>query len=87
MLSGPAQQAMIGWEAHGSRIIAASFRTEKKKIKINVIQCYAPTNDNDEEAKDWFYGRMQNVLAKYPEKDLSILMGDLNAKIGQDNFR
>lgn len=78
---------MVRWEANGSRITVASFRTMEKTIKMNVIQCYMPTNDKGEEAKDWFYSRWQNVMAKYPEKDVKILMGDLNAKIGQDNTR
>ena len=47
MLPGPAQRALIGWEAHGPRIIIASFRTTKKRVNIDVIQCYAPTNDAD----------------------------------------
>ena len=48
ILSPSTQRALIGWEAHGSRIITASFRTSKKKIRMNVIQCYAPTNDSEE---------------------------------------
>ena len=42
ILSGPAPRALIGWEAHGPRIIIASFRTTKKSVNIDVIQCYMP---------------------------------------------
>jgi len=58
MLSRVTQRTLIGWEAHGARIITASFRTQKKEIKMKVIQGYAPTNDSDEETKDQFYSRL-----------------------------
>ncbi|CAI2725223.1 unnamed protein product [Schistosoma spindalis] len=85
MLSKQAQNALIGWESHGPRIIKASFKTKKTGITMNVIQCYAPTNDDNEDAKDQFYDRLQSIVEKCPTKDLTILMGDLNAKVGIDN--
>nr|KAG5705195.1 hypothetical protein BaRGS_011221 [Batillaria attramentaria] len=39
----------------------------------------------DEEEKENFYEQLQAVLDKAPKRDLKILMGDLNAKVGTDN--
>ena len=52
---------------------------------MNVIRRYAPTNDYDEDVKDQFYDRLQSIVEKCPTKDLTILIGDLNAKVGMDN--
>ena len=54
MLSKEAQQALIGWEARGPRLITAAFKTKQKKIKMNVIMAYAPTNNSSDEAKTEF---------------------------------
>ncbi|VDP08607.1 unnamed protein product [Schistosoma margrebowiei] len=85
MLSKQAQNALIGWESHGPRIIKASFKTKKEGIKMNIIQCYEPTNDPDEDPKDQVYNRLQSIIEKCPTKDPTILMGDFNAKVGTDN--
>ncbi|VDO92538.1 unnamed protein product [Schistosoma margrebowiei] len=84
MLSKVVQNALVGWESHGFKIIKASLKT-KEKITMNIIQCYAPTNDSNDDIKDQFYEPLQLVIEKCPRKDLTILMGDLNAKVGTDN--
>ncbi|VDP41839.1 unnamed protein product [Schistosoma margrebowiei] len=83
MLSKEARKALKGWESDGSGIIKASFKIKKKGITLNTIQCYPPTNDNNED--DQSYERLQSIIAKCSIKDLTILMGDLNAKVGMDN--
>ncbi|VDO74980.1 unnamed protein product [Schistosoma margrebowiei] len=82
MLSKVARNALVGRESHGSRIIKASFETKKEVILKNIIQCYAPTNDSDDDIKDQFHERLQSIIEKCPRKDLTILMRDLNAKVG-----
>ncbi|VDO93245.1 unnamed protein product [Schistosoma margrebowiei] len=85
MLSKVARNVLVGWESHGSRIIKASFKTNKEGITKNIIQCYAPTNDSNDDIKDQFYERLQSIIEKCPRKDVTILMGDLNTKVGIDN--
>lgn len=53
---------------------------------MDMIQCYAPTNDSEDEVKDQFYHRLQSVIDNFPERGVTILIGDFNAKIGSDNI-
>ena len=85
MLGKQAQKALIAWEALGPRLIQATFKTTNAKIKLNVIQCYAPTIDKEEQTKEEFYNLLQKTIDKIKGRGITILMGDLNAKIGEDN--
>ena len=66
-----------------SRLINA--RLKGKQNNLTLIQCYAPTNDNEDDLKDNFYLRLQAEIGQVPMQDLIITMGDLNAKVGADN--
>jgi len=84
MLGKEAQKALIGWEARGPRLITA-FTTKKKKLKINIMLGYVPTNDSIEETKVQFCEKLQSALNTFGDRAINILMGDFNAKIGAVN--
>ncbi|VDP83712.1 unnamed protein product [Schistosoma mattheei] len=86
MLSKEVLKALIRWEFHGLRIIKASSKTKREEITLNVIQRYVATNDGNRNDKIQSHERLQSIIAKCSGKDLTILMGDLNAKVGMDNI-
>ncbi|EDO30030.1 predicted protein, partial [Nematostella vectensis] len=52
---------------------------------LTIIQCYAPTNEADDEAKDDWYKHLTQVISRVPRHDMLLVIGDLNAKVGTDN--
>ena len=84
MMAKDTRKALLEWEAVSSRIITARFKSAARNI--TVINAYAPTNQADPEDKEMFYEKLQAVVNKTPNRDIRILLGDLNAKIGSDNI-
>ena len=85
MISKEAQRTVIGWEPVSARIITAKFKTSHKRITLNITQWYAPTNDADEELKEEVYQMLEKTTRKSSEKDITILLGDMNATVGNEN--
>ena len=48
MLLHEACNALISWEALGPRIMYASLKNRIEKIQLNIIQCYVPTNEEED---------------------------------------
>ena len=49
-----------------------------------LISCYAPTLGSSEQEKDNFYNQLRNVISGIRYKDKIFLMGDFNARVGND---
>ena len=50
-----------------------------------MVQAYVPTNDAMDEEKDEFYNQLQNTVSSCNRNDMIEVMGDLNAKVGNNN--
>ena len=47
-----------------------------------MIHVYAPTNDADEQTKEDFYGKLQEVAEQVHNRNMLIITGDVNVKVG-----
>ena len=68
-----------------SRII--SIRIKAKPINITIIQVYAPITSHSDEETEMFYETLEETIARTWKKDITIIIGDWNAKIGEDAYK
>ena len=80
ILGKEAQRALIGWQPVNHCIITTKFNN--RLAKVTIIQAYAPTEASEDEEKEEFYSKLQDVINKSPTYDIKILMGDFNAQLG-----
>lgn len=83
LLSSRARMALLGYKPVNSRMIVARFSGQP--FNVSVIQVYAPTADKTEEEIEQFYENLDDIMKQLPKKDIKVIMGDWNAKIGKDN--
>ena len=54
-------------------------------FSITIVQAYAPTSDYDDPTEiEEFYDQLQNVIDQTPKKDILVVQGGWNAKVGKD---
>ncbi|KAM7430258.1 hypothetical protein ABFA07_019000 [Porites harrisoni] len=64
-----------------SRLI--TIRLRSSPFNITIIQ----DPDYDDDAVEDFYDHLQEILDQSPKKDILVVLGDWNAKVGEDAFK
>ena len=73
---------VMGCRPVSSRII--TIRLRATPFNITIIQIYAPTSGHDDREVEDFYDQLQDIVDQTPGKDIVVVQGDWNAKIGED---
>ena len=73
------QNAVLGCNLKNDRIISCLF---PRQTIFTVIQVYAPTTNAEESEVERFYEDLQDFLQLTSKKDVLVIIGDWNAKVG-----
>ena len=80
MVNKRVQNAVLECNLKNDTMVSVCF--QGKPFNITVIQAYAPTNSNAEEAEvERFYEDLQDLLELTPKKDVLFIIRDWNAKV------
>ena len=74
------RNAVLGCNLKNDRMISDHF--QGKPFNIMVIQAYAPTSNAEEAEVEQFFEDLQDLLELTPKKDVLLITGDWNAKVG-----
>ena len=78
------QNTVLGCNLKNDRMISVHF--QGKPFNITVIQVYAPTSNAEEAEAEHFYEDLQDLLERTPQKDVLFIIGDWNAKVGDQEI-
>ena len=73
---------VIGCHPVSSRLM--TLRLRASPFNITIIQVYAPTSSYDDSEVDESYRELQSLVDQTPKKDILVVQGDWNAKVGED---
>ena len=83
MVNKRVQNAVLGCNLKNDRMISVHF--QGKSFNITVIQVYAQTSNTEEVEGEQLYEDLQDLLELIPKKDVLVIIGDWNAKVGSQD--
>ena len=80
MVNERVQNAVLGCNLKNDRMISVCF--QGKPFNIMVFQAYVPTSNAEEAEVEQLHEDLQDLLELTPKKDVLVIIGDWNAKVG-----
>ena len=74
-------RSVLGYNPISDRVLL--LRLKCSEMNLTIIQVYAPTTSAQAKEIEEFYNQLQSAIDLTPAKDMLIVMGDLNAKVGE----
>src|SRR6478609_1928468 len=65
----------------GDRIMVVKVKADL--VDMVIVQAYLPTTDNEDEEVEKLYDQLEEILGKQKGTDNVIVMGDINAVVGE----
>ena len=84
MVNKRVRNAVLGCNLKNDRMV--SVWLQGKPFNITVIQVYAPTSNTEEAEVEQVYEDLQYLLELTPKKDVLLITGDWNAKVGSQEI-
>ena len=78
------RNAVLGCNLKNDRMISVHF--QGKPFNITVMQVYAPNTSAKKAEVEQFYDDIQDLLELTHKKDVLIILGDWNAKVGSQEI-
>ncbi|PNF20430.1 hypothetical protein B7P43_G08115 [Cryptotermes secundus] len=73
------KRAIIVFKPISERMCTLRIRTRFSNMTL--MNVHAPTEEKEEEGKDYFYQQMEETYDSIPSNDIKVILGDPNAKI------
>lgn len=82
LISSELERSVIDFITFGDRVILLKLLTSHRTM--NIIQAYAPTCDKSDDMIEEFYSDLEKAMCLTKKGEITIVLGDFNAKIGKN---
>ena len=79
-----ASNTLLGYVPLSDRVI--KLKIQSKPHNLSIIQCYAPTSAAAVTKVEQFYQSLQETIDTCPNRGITLVVGDFNAKVGTSTF-